>query len=87
VSDLTQKLKVTQTDLTSQLMRSEEALSHRTKELEKLKSDWSAHTSSLTNENAALLTSAKEKAIQVSKTIIFLYLISIRNCLNYKKNM
>ncbi|XP_011404281.1 PREDICTED: spindle assembly abnormal protein 6 homolog [Amphimedon queenslandica] len=64
VLDLTIQLKVTKSDLTSQLAHSEEVLKHRTQELEKLKSDWSARTSSLVNEHTAALTSTKEKAIE-----------------------
>ena len=40
-------------------------LNHRTQELERLKSDWSARTTTLVNEHSAALTTAKEKAIEV----------------------
>ena len=42
-----------------------QALANKTKELEKLKFDWSTHTASLTNEHSALLNAEKERAIQV----------------------
>ena len=42
-----------------------QVLASKTKELDKLKSDWSAHTTSLISEHSARITAEKEKAIQV----------------------
>lgn len=42
-----------------------QALSHRTRELDKLKSDWSARMTSLNNEHTAELTASKEKSVKV----------------------
>ena len=40
-----------------------QALSSRTRELERLKSEWSAHTTALANEHSAQLTAEREKGV------------------------
>ena len=42
-----------------------QTLSSRSQELNRLKSDWSAHTTSLSSEHTATLTTEREKALQV----------------------
>ena len=46
-----------------------QTLSSRTQELNQLKSDWSAHTTTLSSEHTATLTTEREKALQLQTDI------------------
>ena len=41
-----------------------QALSKRTQELERVKSDWSSHTVALTSEHSSSINAEREKALQ-----------------------
>ncbi|XP_034355786.1 spindle assembly abnormal protein 6 homolog isoform X2 [Arvicanthis niloticus] len=61
-----EKLSLTKSldDVTRQLHITQETLSEKMQELEKLRSEWSSHTASLTNKHSQELTTEKEKALQ-----------------------
>ncbi|XP_059584062.1 spindle assembly abnormal protein 6 homolog isoform X3 [Alligator mississippiensis] len=61
---LEQKLKKTEDDLTRQLNFTQQSLSEKSRELDKLRSEWTSHTAALTNKHAQELTNEKEKALQ-----------------------
>lgn len=46
-----------------------QTLSSRNQELNRLKSDWSAHTTTLSSEHTATLTAEREKALQTQTDI------------------
>uniref|UniRef100_A0A8C3SVQ0 Spindle assembly abnormal protein 6 homolog n=1 Tax=Chelydra serpentina TaxID=8475 RepID=A0A8C3SVQ0_CHESE len=62
---LEQKLKKTEDDLTRQLSYTQQSLSEKSRELDKLRSEWTSHTTTLTNKHTQELTNEKEKALQV----------------------
>uniref|UniRef100_A0A8C8VDZ6 Spindle assembly abnormal protein 6 homolog n=1 Tax=Pelusios castaneus TaxID=367368 RepID=A0A8C8VDZ6_9SAUR len=62
---LEQTLKKTEDDLTRQLSYTQQSLSEKSRELDKLRSEWTSHTTMLTNKHAQELTNEKEKALQV----------------------
>ncbi|XP_067394489.1 spindle assembly abnormal protein 6 homolog [Emydura macquarii macquarii] len=62
---LEQKFKKTEDDLTRQLSYIQQSLSEKSRELDKLRSEWTSHTTTLTNKHAQELTNEKEKALQV----------------------
>uniref|UniRef100_A0A674JUV2 Spindle assembly abnormal protein 6 homolog n=1 Tax=Terrapene triunguis TaxID=2587831 RepID=A0A674JUV2_9SAUR len=62
---LEQKLKKTEDDLTRQLSYTQQSLSEKSRELDKLRSEWTSHTTMLTNKHTQELTNEKEKALQV----------------------
>lgn len=66
---LSETLTATRTDLTAQLAQCEQTLARRSQELESLKSEWSAHTSTLTSEHAASLTAEREKAVETQSLL------------------
>ncbi|XP_052035322.1 spindle assembly abnormal protein 6 homolog isoform X1 [Apodemus sylvaticus] len=61
-----EKLSLTKSldDVTRQLHITQETLSEKMQELEKLRSEWASHTASLTNKHSQELTTEKEKALQ-----------------------
>ncbi|XP_037762856.1 spindle assembly abnormal protein 6 homolog isoform X1 [Chelonia mydas] len=62
---LEQKFKKTEDDLTRQLSYTQQSLSEKSRELDKLRSEWTSHTTTLTNKHTQELTNEKEKALQV----------------------
>ncbi|XP_075040154.1 spindle assembly abnormal protein 6 homolog [Mixophyes fleayi] len=70
---LQQTLKKTEEDLSRQLMCAQQALSEKSLELEKLKSDSSYKISALTSQHTAELTSEKEKSQQTSAQLLQQY--------------
>ncbi|XP_061489803.1 spindle assembly abnormal protein 6 homolog isoform X2 [Rhineura floridana] len=61
---LQQKLSKTEEDLTRQLNYTQQSLSEKSRELDKLRNEWTSKTSSLTNKHSQELTNEKEKALQ-----------------------
>ncbi|XP_029473291.1 spindle assembly abnormal protein 6 homolog isoform X2 [Rhinatrema bivittatum] len=61
---LEQKLKKTEDDLGRQLNCTKQALSEKSYELDRLRSDWTAQATALTNKHSQELTSEKEKVLQ-----------------------
>lgn len=61
-----EKLSLTKSldDVTRQLHITQETLSEKTQELDKLRSEWASHTASLANKHSQELTNEKEKALQ-----------------------
>ncbi|KAL6055789.1 hypothetical protein STEG23_028749 [Scotinomys teguina] len=61
-----EKLSLTKSldDVTRQLHITQEMLSEKTQELDKLRSEWASHTALLTNKHSQELTNEKEKALQ-----------------------
>ncbi|XP_021498385.1 spindle assembly abnormal protein 6 homolog [Meriones unguiculatus] len=61
-----EKLSLTKSldDVTRQLHITQETLSEKTQELDKLRHEWASHTASLTNKHSQELTNEKEKALQ-----------------------
>ncbi|XP_053104849.1 spindle assembly abnormal protein 6 homolog [Hemicordylus capensis] len=62
---LEQKLKKTEEELTRQLSYTQQSLSEKSRELDKLRNEWTSNTASLTNKHSQELTNEKEKALQV----------------------
>ncbi|XP_069718303.1 spindle assembly abnormal protein 6 homolog [Phaenicophaeus curvirostris] len=58
------KLRKTEEDLTRQLSYAQQSLSEKSRELDKLKSEWTSYTTTLTNKHTQELTNEKEKALQ-----------------------
>ena len=54
-----------------------QVLASKTKELDKLRSDWSAHTTNLLTEHSVTLSAEKEKALQVSERVS----VCVRTCM------
>ncbi|KAM9008274.1 spindle assembly abnormal protein 6 homolog [Ara ararauna] len=61
---LEEKLRKTEEDLTRQLSYTQQSLSERNRELDKLKHEWTSHTTALTNKHTQELTNEKERALQ-----------------------
>ncbi|XP_030063456.1 spindle assembly abnormal protein 6 homolog isoform X1 [Microcaecilia unicolor] len=61
---LEQKLKKTEDDLGRQLSYTQQTLSEKSRELDRLRSDWTAQATALTNKHSQELTSEKEKVLQ-----------------------
>uniref|UniRef100_UPI00358ED828 spindle assembly abnormal protein 6 homolog n=1 Tax=Myxine glutinosa TaxID=7769 RepID=UPI00358ED828 len=55
----------TDEDLTQRLNHSQQALAERNRELERLKSEWSTHTSSLNSQHSHELSAAREHVLQL----------------------
>ncbi|KGL76619.1 Spindle assembly abnormal protein 6, partial [Tinamus guttatus] len=62
---LEQKLRKTEEDFTRQLSYTQQSLSEKSQELDKLKNEWTTYTTTLTNKHAQELTNEKERALQV----------------------
>ncbi|XP_064284190.1 spindle assembly abnormal protein 6 homolog isoform X2 [Passer domesticus] len=61
---LEEKLKRTEEDLTRQLSYTQQSLSEKSRELDKLKNEWTSYTTALSNKHSQELTSEKERALQ-----------------------
>uniref|UniRef100_A0A8V5GCA9 Spindle assembly abnormal protein 6 homolog n=1 Tax=Melopsittacus undulatus TaxID=13146 RepID=A0A8V5GCA9_MELUD len=61
---LEEKLRRTEEDLTRQLSYTQQSLSERNRELDKLKHEWTSHTTALTSKHTQELTNEKERALQ-----------------------
>nr|XP_056701475.1 spindle assembly abnormal protein 6 homolog [Euleptes europaea] len=62
---LEQKLRKTEEDLTRQLSYTQQNLSEKSRELDKLRNEWTSTTASLTNRHTQELTNEKEKSLQM----------------------
>ncbi|XP_053929082.1 spindle assembly abnormal protein 6 homolog isoform X2 [Cuculus canorus] len=58
------KLRKTEEDLTRQLSFAQQSLSEKSRELDKLKSEWTSYSTALTNKHTQELTNEKERALQ-----------------------
>ncbi|NWH29802.1 SAS6 protein, partial [Chloropsis hardwickii] len=61
---LEEKLKKTEEDLTRQLNYTQQSLSEKSRELDKLKNEWTSYTTALSNKHSQELTNEKERALQ-----------------------
>ncbi|NWR07577.1 SAS6 protein, partial [Paradoxornis webbianus] len=61
---LEEKLKKTEEDLTRQLSYTQQSLAEKSRELDKLKTEWTSYTTALSNKHSQELTSEKERALQ-----------------------
>ncbi|XP_027507229.1 spindle assembly abnormal protein 6 homolog [Corapipo altera] len=61
---LEEKLRRTEEDLTRQLSYTQQSLSEKSRELDKLKNEWTSYTTTLTNKHSQELTNEKERALQ-----------------------
>ncbi|NXG23760.1 SAS6 protein, partial [Grallaria varia] len=61
---LEEKLRKTEEDLTRQLSYTQQSLSEKSRELDKLKNEWTSYTTTLTNKHSQELTNEKERALQ-----------------------
>ncbi|XP_066548366.1 spindle assembly abnormal protein 6 homolog isoform X2 [Amia ocellicauda] len=61
---LEQKLKKTEEDLSRQLSYTQQALSEKSRELDRLTSEWTSQTTALSNRHAQELTTEREKALE-----------------------
>ncbi|XP_009645804.2 spindle assembly abnormal protein 6 homolog [Egretta garzetta] len=61
---LEEKLRKTEEDLTRQLSYTQQNLSEKSRELDKLKNEWTSYTTALTNKHTQELTNEKERALQ-----------------------
>ncbi|XP_029919104.1 spindle assembly abnormal protein 6 homolog [Myripristis murdjan] len=59
------KLKKTEDDLSRQLSYTQQTLSEKTRELDKLRSEWTSQTSSLSSRHSQDMMSEREKALEV----------------------
>ncbi|KAK2815995.1 hypothetical protein Q5P01_026462 [Channa striata] len=63
------KLKKTEDDLTRQLNYAQQTLSEKTKELDKLRSEWTSQSSSLSSRHSQELQSEREKALELQNRL------------------
>ncbi|XP_018557382.1 spindle assembly abnormal protein 6 homolog isoform X2 [Lates calcarifer] len=63
------KLKKTEDDLSRQLSYAQQTLSEKTKELDKLRSEWTNQTSSLSSRHSQELQLEREKAVEVQSRL------------------
>ncbi|KFP72615.1 Spindle assembly abnormal protein 6, partial [Apaloderma vittatum] len=61
---LEEKLRKTEEDLSRQLSYTQQSLSEKSRELDKLKTEWTSYTTALTNKHTQELTNEKERALQ-----------------------
>ncbi|KAM7106741.1 spindle assembly abnormal protein 6 homolog isoform 1-T2 [Ciconia maguari] len=61
---LEEKLRKTEEDLTRQLSYTQQSLSEKSRELDKLKNEWTSYTTALTNKHTQELTNEKERTLQ-----------------------
>ncbi|KAM9283844.1 spindle assembly abnormal protein 6 homolog isoform 3-T3 [Morus bassanus] len=61
---LEEKLRRTEEDLSRQLSYTQQSLSEKSRELDKLKNEWTSYTTALTNTHTQELTNEKERALQ-----------------------
>ncbi|KAL4634871.1 hypothetical protein GN956_G14383 [Arapaima gigas] len=62
---LEQKLRRTEEDLTRQLSYTQQTLAEKSRELDKLRSEWTSQTSTLSNQYSQDLTAEREKALEI----------------------
>ncbi|KAG9350841.1 hypothetical protein JZ751_024730, partial [Albula glossodonta] len=62
---LEQKLKRTEEDLTRQLSYTQQTLSEKSRELDRLRSEWTSQTATLSNRHSQDLTAEREKALEI----------------------
>uniref|UniRef100_A0A673CQL9 Spindle assembly abnormal protein 6 homolog n=1 Tax=Sphaeramia orbicularis TaxID=375764 RepID=A0A673CQL9_9TELE len=67
--DLELKLKKTEEDLSRQLTYAQQTLSEKSKELDKLRSEWTSQTSSLSSRHSQELQSEREKALELQSRL------------------
>ncbi|KAM3619006.1 uncharacterized protein V6R79_001559 [Siganus canaliculatus] len=63
------KLKKTEEDLSRQLSYAQQTLSEKTKELDKLRSEWTSQTSCLSSRHSQELQSEREKAVELQSKL------------------
>ncbi|XP_041791095.1 spindle assembly abnormal protein 6 homolog [Chelmon rostratus] len=63
------KLKKTEDDLSRQLSYAQQTLSEKTKELDKLRSEWTSQTSCLSSRHSQQLQSEREKAVELQSRL------------------
>ncbi|XP_031470543.1 spindle assembly abnormal protein 6 homolog isoform X1 [Phasianus colchicus] len=61
---LEEKLRKTEEDSTRQLSYTQQSLSEKSRELDKLKNEWTSYTAALTSKHTQELTAEKERALQ-----------------------
>ncbi|NXC49700.1 SAS6 protein, partial [Penelope pileata] len=61
---LEEKLRKTEEDFTRQLSYTQQSLSEKSRELDKLKNEWTSYTAALTSKHTQELTNEKERALQ-----------------------
>ncbi|NXF97043.1 SAS6 protein, partial [Eubucco bourcierii] len=61
---LEEKLRKTEEDLTRQLSYTQQNLSEKSRELDKLKNEWTSYTTTLTSKHTQEMTNEKERALQ-----------------------
>ncbi|NXX43690.1 SAS6 protein, partial [Tricholaema leucomelas] len=61
---LEEKLRKTEEDLTRQLSYTQQNLAEKSRELDKLKNEWTSYTAALTNKHTQEMTTEKERALQ-----------------------
>ncbi|XP_029356524.1 spindle assembly abnormal protein 6 homolog [Echeneis naucrates] len=66
---LEMKLKKTEDDLSRQLNYAQQTLSEKTKELDKLRSEWTTQTSSLSSRHSSELQSEREKTMELQSRL------------------
>ncbi|XP_036377106.1 spindle assembly abnormal protein 6 homolog [Megalops cyprinoides] len=62
---LEQKLRRTEEDLSRQLSYTQQTLSEKSRELDKLRSEWTSQTTTLSNQHCQDLTAEREKALEL----------------------
>ncbi|KAK3562413.1 hypothetical protein QTP86_033563, partial [Hemibagrus guttatus] len=62
---LQQKLRKTEGDLTRQLNYTQQTLSEKSRELDKLRSEWTSQTSTMSSRHTQDLTAEREKALEI----------------------
>ncbi|KAK3533371.1 hypothetical protein QTP70_019315 [Hemibagrus guttatus] len=62
---LQQKLRKTEEDLTRQLNYTQQTLSEKSRELDKLRSEWTSQTSTMSSRHTQDLTAEREKALEI----------------------
>ncbi|CAH2294328.1 spindle assembly abnormal 6 homolog [Pelobates cultripes] len=72
-SSLKDKLQQTQEDLSKRLCVTQQALSEKCKELDKLRNEWTSQTSLLTSKHTQEITAEREKALQIQTQCQFQY--------------
>ncbi|XP_015194784.2 spindle assembly abnormal protein 6 homolog isoform X2 [Lepisosteus oculatus] len=61
---LEQKLKRTEEDLSRQLSYTQQTLSEKSRELDRIRSEWTSQTAALTNQHSQELTTEREKTLE-----------------------
>ncbi|KAJ8279660.1 hypothetical protein COCON_G00067260 [Conger conger] len=66
---LEQKFKRTEEDLTRQLSYTQQTLAEKSRDLDRLRSEWTTQTSALSNQHCQELTSEREKALELQTAL------------------